>query len=82
MIRGLSGSNTQVSAVWPIVASVGLLIRTRCSPFEKTVSPSRSGPIGASEYNTRGAIKIMAAAIPIDHRGGSVWSWSGMEEAS
>jgi len=36
------------------------------------VSPSRSGPVGASEYNRRGAPKIMATASPIDQSGGSV----------
>ena len=70
-IKGLLGSSRQVSSGFSAVPVTEVLSRTRCSPSENTVSPSRIGPGGASEYSTSGAPKMMATANPIDHSGGS-----------
>lgn len=70
-IKGLFGSSRQVSFGFSAVPVTDGLSRTCCSPSEKTVSPSRIGPGGASEYKTSGAPKMTATANPIDHSGGS-----------
>jgi len=81
-MRGLSGSSKQVSSTPFGLSAVVFSMRTCCCPEENTVSPSRRGPVGASEYNARGAVRIMAATIPIDQSGGSVCLWSGTEDTS
>ena len=74
-IMGLFGSSKQVSFGFRRVLLMDVLSRTRCSPSENTVSPSRIGPDGANEYSTSGAPKMMETANPIDHSGGSeLWA--------
>lgn len=68
MISGLFGSSRQVSSD---LFRAGVANRACCCPSEKTVSPSRIGPGGASEYKTSGAPNMTATANPIDHSGGS-----------
>lgn len=80
-IKGLFGSSRQVSFGFSKVLGADVLSRTRCSPSENTVSPSRIGPGGASEYKTSGAPKMTATASPIDHSGGSeLWVGSDLDD--